>query len=48
MTFESLSSAVVAAGLTRDPAIWRTLWTGGEAQARHAREFLANQLTARS
>ncbi|UQU68273.1 sugar phosphate isomerase/epimerase [Couchioplanes caeruleus] len=47
VTFESFSSAVVAAGLSNDLAIWRNLWTDGEDLARHARAFLANQLTAR-
>jgi D-psicose/D-tagatose/L-ribulose 3-epimerase len=46
ITFESFSSAVVAAGLSNDLAIWRNLWTDGEDLARHARAFMANQLTA--
>jgi D-psicose/D-tagatose/L-ribulose 3-epimerase len=47
ITFESFSSAVVARGLSNDLAIWRNLWTDGEDLARHAREFIANQLTSR-
>jgi D-psicose/D-tagatose/L-ribulose 3-epimerase len=46
ITFESFSSAVVAAGLSNDLAIWRNLWTDGEDLARHARAFIANHLTA--
>jgi D-psicose/D-tagatose/L-ribulose 3-epimerase len=46
VTFESFSSAVVARGLSNDLAIWRNLWSDGEDLARHAREFIANQLTA--
>jgi D-psicose/D-tagatose/L-ribulose 3-epimerase len=46
ITFESFSSAVVASGLSNDLAIWRNLWTDGEDLARHARAFIANQLTA--
>ncbi|MEV8503440.1 sugar phosphate isomerase/epimerase family protein [Actinoplanes sp. NPDC051475] len=47
ITFESFSSAVVARGLSNDLAIWRNLWSDGEDLARHARAFMANQLTAR-
>jgi D-psicose/D-tagatose/L-ribulose 3-epimerase len=47
ITFESFSSAVVARGLSNDLAIWRNLWSDGEDLARHAREFIANHLTAR-
>ena len=47
VTFESFSSAVVAAGLSNDLAIWRNLWTDGEDLARHARAFMAGHLTAR-
>jgi D-psicose/D-tagatose/L-ribulose 3-epimerase len=46
ITFESFSSAVVAAGLSNDLAIWRNLWDDGEDLARHARAFMANQLAA--
>ena len=46
VTFESFSSAVVAPGLSNDLAIWRNLWTDGEDLARHARSFMADQLTA--
>jgi D-psicose/D-tagatose/L-ribulose 3-epimerase len=46
ITFESFSSAVVAAGLSNDLAIWRNLWTDGEDLARHARAFIAGHLTA--
>jgi D-psicose/D-tagatose/L-ribulose 3-epimerase len=45
ITFESFSSAVVAAGLSSDLAIWRNLWSDGEDLARHARIFIANHLT---
>ncbi|MFI5493737.1 sugar phosphate isomerase/epimerase family protein [Actinoplanes sp. NPDC051859] len=47
ITFESFSSAVAARGLSNDLAIWRNLWDDGEDLARHARQFLANHLTAR-
>jgi D-psicose/D-tagatose/L-ribulose 3-epimerase len=47
ITFESFSSAVVARGLSNDLAIWRNLWSDGEDLARHARAFIANQLTGR-
>ncbi|MEV4640928.1 sugar phosphate isomerase/epimerase family protein [Actinoplanes sp. NPDC049548] len=47
ITFESFSSAVVARGLSNDLAIWRNLWSDGEDLARHARAFMADQLTAR-
>jgi D-psicose/D-tagatose/L-ribulose 3-epimerase len=47
VTFESFSSAVVMRGLSNDLAIWRNLWSDGEDLARHARAFIANQLTAR-
>ncbi|MFI7602975.1 sugar phosphate isomerase/epimerase family protein [Actinoplanes sp. NPDC049681] len=47
ITFESFSSAVVAPGLSNDLAVWRNLWSDGEDLARHARAFMANQLTAR-
>jgi D-psicose/D-tagatose/L-ribulose 3-epimerase len=46
ITFESFSSAVIAAGLSSDLAIWRNLWSDGEDLARHARTFIANHLTA--
>jgi D-psicose/D-tagatose/L-ribulose 3-epimerase len=46
ITFESFSSAVIAAGLSSDLAIWRNLWSDGEDLARHARIFIANHLTA--
>jgi D-psicose/D-tagatose/L-ribulose 3-epimerase len=48
ITFESFSSAVTAAGLSNDLAIWRNLWSDGEDLARHARTFIANHLTAAS
>lgn len=44
ITFESFSSAVVARGLSNDLAIWRNLWTDGEDLARHARNFIGEQL----
>jgi D-psicose/D-tagatose/L-ribulose 3-epimerase len=46
ITFESFSSAVVAAGLSNDLAIWRNLWDDGEDLARHARAFIAHHLDA--
>jgi D-psicose/D-tagatose/L-ribulose 3-epimerase len=46
ITFESFSSAVVAAGLSNDLAVWRNLWTDGDDLARHARAFIAGQLAA--
>lgn len=46
ITFESFSSAVVAPGLSHDLAIWRNLWDDGADLARHAREFMANQVHA--
>lgn len=46
ITFESFSSAVVARGLSSDLAIWRNLWEDGEDLARHARAYMANQLSA--
>ena len=46
VTFESFSSAVLSATLTRDLAIWRNLWADGEDLARHARAHLAGLLAA--
>jgi D-psicose/D-tagatose/L-ribulose 3-epimerase len=46
VTFESFSSAVIAAELSNHLAIWRNLWNDGEDLARHARSFMANHLTA--
>jgi D-psicose/D-tagatose/L-ribulose 3-epimerase len=46
VTFESFSSAVIAAELSNNLAIWRNLWNDGEDLARHARSFIANHLTA--
>jgi D-psicose/D-tagatose/L-ribulose 3-epimerase len=46
ITFESFSSAVVAAGLSADLAVWRNLWTDGEDLARQARAYIAAQLGA--
>ncbi len=46
ITFESFSSAVLSATLTRDLAIWRNLWDDGEDLARHAREHMAGLLAA--
>jgi D-psicose/D-tagatose/L-ribulose 3-epimerase len=46
ITFESFSSAVVAAGLSNDLAVWRNLWTDGDDLARHARVFIVGQLAA--
>ncbi len=44
ITFESFSSAVVAAGLSYDLAVWRDLWDDGDDIAEHARAFIANRL----
>lgn len=44
ITFESFSSAVVARGLSNDLAIWRNLWTDGAGLARHAHQFITDQL----
>lgn len=46
VTFESFSSAVIAAELSNNLAIWRNLWNDGEDLARHARSFMANHLIA--
>jgi D-psicose/D-tagatose/L-ribulose 3-epimerase len=46
ITFESFSSAVVMDGLSNDLAIWRNLWSDGEDLARHAHDFITNQLAA--
>ncbi|REC93950.1 sugar phosphate isomerase/epimerase family protein [Kushneria indalinina] len=46
ITFESFSSAVVARGLSNDLGIWRNLWSDSDDLARHAREFMGNQLHA--
>jgi D-psicose/D-tagatose/L-ribulose 3-epimerase len=46
ITFESFSSAVIAAGLSTDLAIWRNLWSDGADLAGHARAYIANQLNA--
>ena len=46
ITFESFSSAVLSATLTRDLAIWRNLWDDGQDLARHAREHMAGLLAA--
>ncbi len=46
ITFESFSSAVVAQGLSSDLAVWRNLWSDGDDLARHARDFMADHLTA--
>lgn len=45
ITFESFSSAVLAAGLSNDLAIWRNLWSDSDDLARHARNFITNHLT---
>src|SRR4051812_8612701 len=44
LTFESFSSAVVAAGLSASLAVWRDLWNDGEALARHAHQFMSTYL----
>ncbi|QNK83261.1 sugar phosphate isomerase/epimerase [Nakamurella sp. PAMC28650] len=44
ITFESFSSAVVARGLSNDLAIWRNLWTDGADLAKHANQFIREQL----
>jgi D-psicose/D-tagatose/L-ribulose 3-epimerase len=44
ITFESFSSAVVAEGLSNDLAVWRNLWSDGADLARHAHQFITEQL----
>lgn len=44
ITFESFSSAVVARGLSNDLAVWRNLWSDGADLARHAHQFITEQL----
>jgi D-psicose/D-tagatose/L-ribulose 3-epimerase len=46
ITFESFSSAVIAAELSNHLAIWRNQWNDSEDLARHARSFIANHLAA--
>jgi D-psicose/D-tagatose/L-ribulose 3-epimerase len=46
ITFEPFSSAVIAARLSNDLAIWRDLWSDDEDLARHARTFIASHLAA--
>lgn len=48
VTFESFSSAVLAAGLSSDLAVWRSLWSDSDELARHARSFISNHLTTSS
>ena len=43
ITFESFSS-VVAPGLSNDLAVWRNLWSDGADLARHAHQFITEQL----
>ena len=44
ITFESFSSAVVAAGLSYDLAVWRDLWDDGDDLAAHALAFISSHL----
>lgn len=44
ITFESFSSAVVARGLSNDLAVWRNLWSDGADLARHAHQFITEQI----
>jgi len=44
ITFESFSSAVVDANLSRTLAIWRNVWSDGADLARQARRFIAEQM----
>ncbi len=46
ITFESFSSAVVAAGLSNDLAVWRNLWDDGDDLAREAHTFLATGIAS--
>ncbi len=45
VTFESFSSAVVAAELSNKLGVWRNLWDDGRDLATHARAFMAERLT---
>ena len=44
VTFESFSSAVVAAELSNKLGVWRNLWDDGRDLATHARAFMAERL----
>jgi D-psicose/D-tagatose/L-ribulose 3-epimerase len=44
ITFESFSSAVVAAELSNKLGVWRNLWDDGRDLATHARAFMAQRL----
>jgi D-psicose/D-tagatose/L-ribulose 3-epimerase len=46
VTFESFSSTVVNEELSNALAIWRNLWGDGMDLAKHARQFMADGLTA--
>ncbi len=46
ITFESFSSAVVAADLSNILGIWRNLWEDSEDLARHAKTFMEEQIKA--
>lgn len=48
ITFESFSSSIVSAELTDALCIWRNPWTESEDLARHARQFIDQQLYAAS
>ena len=46
VTFESFSTAVVNDQLSRDLAVWRTLWSDNDDLARHANAFIRGRLHA--
>lgn len=46
ITFESFSSAVVDDNLSNALSIWRNLWSDGMDLAKHARQFMADGITA--
>ena len=46
VTFESFSSVIVAPELSNALCIWRVPWTDSEDLARHARQFIEEQIKA--
>jgi D-psicose/D-tagatose/L-ribulose 3-epimerase len=46
ITFESFSNAVVSESLSNSLAVWRELWTDGEAVAAHALALIREHLAA--
>ena len=46
ITFESFSSVVVDDNLSNALSIWRNLWSDGMDLAKHARQFMADGITA--